>query len=632
MPERKGWQFSQKKKEDATAVEIPKRPSWGGSSGAPLEDRTMIRPPARPTWEDAGPPQPHEEHTTMIHIPNQPTWQGGLKTPDEHSLPIHVSPPSSWETRPKQGVPKSSLIEPKSVEPTWQSPTDTRPHEDHKIPPRGKSVEPTWQQSPELRIHEDHKAPVIIPDYVAHESLQVTHIGPITKFLGVNTQDPLNLPLGSATSLKNLSAAGGVFPSLTTRPNFTALGTSFAANVTGMALYLNSELNAVAGGVWRKWNGTTWTNVLTALSTTAKWSFTNFKGNLAKINLIGVNGVDPAKKYDGTTATNLAGVPAGVNFKMIDEHDNRLYASDGKAVYFSALNKPEDWTTANDAGNIQIETNTGEDVTAIVAGMKHLMVFKPNSFAELWGTGPHNYQLQQVSETGAVGLNAVTIYDQTAYWIHSSGVYRYTGGLPRKDFSLPVIDYFKQMNKAAVANASAVSTRNSVLFSIPTGVSTTNDTTLEFLPDYGIWCVWQDFAPNQWLYMGDNLTYGDATSIFQQQANSTGVQWEWISQPFGSGSSTAKKHWYQLAYVMDVPAGSGGSFTISVSKKAEGNAPGDWIDTGFGGGAVSPYIDHRVYLPLKSLANANWMRIKLVGTGTVKFHEISIQQRTIPVF
>lgn len=65
-------------------------------------------------------------------------------------------------------------------------------------------------------------------------------------------------------------------------------------------------------GVYKLNNGT-WTTVLSGLDTSAEWSFCNFQGNLSGINLIGANGVDPIKRYDGNTAQNLSGAPVDLD-------------------------------------------------------------------------------------------------------------------------------------------------------------------------------------------------------------------------------------------------------------------------------------------------------------------------------
>lgn len=461
---------------------------------------------------------------------------------------------------------------------------------------------------------------------VQYEALNVSNIGPVNRFLGVSTLDPYSASPGVAAGIKNLTSAGGVFPALSARPAFLGVGiTPFGSPVRGIGLHKNTDLTAVAGGAWKKWSAGAWTSIATGLSTTAPWSFANFRGNLSAIHLIGVNGVDTPRKYDGTAVTNLTGAPAGI--KMIDQHDNRLYASDGKSIFHSALNKPQDWSTVDDSGEIKIETNTGEDIVALKAGMKHLMVFKPNMFAELFGTGPHNYQMQTISETGCVGLNAIAVRDQTAFWIHSTGAFQYTGGLPRKDFSLPVQGYFASMNQAAASGACAVSTNDAVLFSIPTGSSTVNDTTLEFLPDYGVWSVWQDFAPTVWAYWNNILTYGNETGMYSDgKAGSNGVAWEWISPPFGSGPFANTHQWYKLWYVIDVPAG--GSLNVYVSNKAEGNLPGDWTQV-----TVSQAVGagKRMIVPIAQMANSNFLRVKFTGTGPVKMHEFNIQQREMPL-
>lgn len=476
---------------------------------------------------------------------------------------------------------------------------------------------------------------------VEYQPLNLVNLGPINKFLGVTSLDPFNAPLGTAVSMKNLTAAGGIHPALSARNSFALLGGNIGS-VTGLGQHMNTTLHAMAGGGWFRWSGSAWVSVVAGLSLNAQWSMTNFKGNLASTNLIAVNGVDTPRKFDGTNQSNLAGLPSGVNFKMIDQHTDRLYASDGKAVYYSAVAKPQDWTTVGEsgAGAIQIETNTGEDVNAIKAGMKHLMVFKRNAFMELWGTRPSNYQLQRVSETGALGLNAVTLRDQTAYWASDGGAFHYTGGLPRKDFSVPVIGYFNAMNKAAASNACVTSTKDSVLFSIPTGASTVNDTTLEYLPDVGIWTVWKDFAPRAWTFWNGVLVYGETNGVFQQGTSATGTAWEWVSPPFGSGPYAGQKQWYKLWYVIDLPAGS--SMTVSVSRKAEGDAAQDWItaqtinagDNYPGDGynpAGRPTIGRRVIIPVEQVANSNFLRVKFSGVGPVEFHELNIQQREMPL-
>lgn len=469
---------------------------------------------------------------------------------------------------------------------------------------------------------------------IQYANLNIQNIGPINQFLGVSTLDPFAVKVGYATRIRNLTSGGGAFPSLVTRPGETSMGAAFGSPVTGLALHQGSFLHAVAGGVWRKYNGSTWDTVTTGLSTTAKWSFCNFKGDLSQINLIGVNGVDAARKYDGTSVTTLTGTPAGVIFKVIDQHDNRMYASDGKAVYFSALRKAQDWTTVDDAGSVQIETNTGEDVIAIKGGLKHLMIFKPHAFFELWGTGSHNYRMEMIAETGAIGKNAVTVKDEAAYWIGEGNAYRYTGGLPRSDFALAVRGYFEDMNLAAAANACVTSTNESVLFSIPTGSSTVNNVTLEYFPDFNVWTVWEDFSPTNWIFWNNVLFYGDATGMKRMDSNSSAVTWEWVSPPFSGGSLADRHIWYKLYYAIETPPGS--SLFVSVSNTPEGDT--GWVEVGNILSSDTPPDNPtralkpiRSFIPITQMANSNWLRIKLIGTGMVKIHQLDIQQRQMPM-
>ena len=113
-------------------------------------------------------------------------------------------------------------------------------------------------------------------------------------------------------------------PAAKVRTGFTKLGT-LVAPVMGIALYKENQLNVISGGVWKRWNGSSWNDIASGLSNSAKWNFTNFKGNFSDVALIASNGVDAVKVYDGTTITNLENAPTGLNF--VTSHENRLYGA-----------------------------------------------------------------------------------------------------------------------------------------------------------------------------------------------------------------------------------------------------------------------------------------------------------------
>src|SRR5690606_34258278 len=234
---------------------------------------------------------------------------------------------------------------------------------------------------------------------------------PIRQFNGLFIPDDDGYELNESLFVELENFSPSHFPALSVRDGYSVIG-QFGGKVLGFGAWKNQELQAVFGdGTWRKWNGTEWIQLAFGLDTSANWSFTNFKGNLSEINLIGSNGVDPVKRYDGTAIHDLANAPAGA--KYITTHSNRVYCAVDNYIRFSALNKPEDWTTANDAGEIQVNTTDGESISGLGAGIGHLTVFKPSSLFELYGKGPQSYSLEQIAtDLGAINNKSIVSYDE----------------------------------------------------------------------------------------------------------------------------------------------------------------------------------------------------------------------------
>jgi len=66
-----------------------------------------------------------------------------------------------------------------------------------------------------------------------------------------------------------------------------------------------------------------------------------------------MNGVDAPMKYDGATVTALGGQKEGTILKKPHAHKGRLWAvdsADKMSAFHSALNNPDDWTSADNAG------------------------------------------------------------------------------------------------------------------------------------------------------------------------------------------------------------------------------------------------------------------------------------------
>lgn len=121
---------------------------------------------------------------------------------------------------------------------------------------------------------------------------------------------------------------------------------------------------------------------------------------------------DVPRSWDQTTNQNLAGTPPNFSFSV--PHQNHQFAagvfSTPSRLYYSAFLDPEDWTTATDAGSIDIDPNDGDHITGIVSHKNELWVFK----------GPYTGSIHRITGTNdATWARTTFIRGLGAGWIHT---------------------------------------------------------------------------------------------------------------------------------------------------------------------------------------------------------------------
>jgi hypothetical protein len=451
---------------------------------------------------------------------------------------------------------------------------------------------------------------------------------PIRQFNGVFKPDDegFNLSESFFTELENLCADD--YPAMSTRPGYSVLGT-FGTRVLGMGAWKGTELHVIFNdGTWRKYDGT-WTTLASGLSTTAEWSFCNFQGNLADINLIGSNGVDAIRRYDGSTVQNLTNAPAGGNY--IVQHSNRLYCAVGNSVKYCALRKPTDWTTVNDSGEIVHETNDGETINGLKASSGHVTISKRSTVYELYGKGPSSYTLEPAgTDIGVTNNKAMTLHDDRIPFVGRDAIYQYSGGIrPQKDFSTNVQAFIRDMNADQQDKCSAGSDSRSIYFSFPSGASVENDYILQYDSIKNVWYPWTGISPTYFERIGQDLYIGDTQGRVLKMTGTTdggtAIQSLAITKPFTANTTAKKQALYKLWITADVPIGS--ALDIYVSGKSSGD---DWELVQ----SVSTSSDiqyKKILIPTNTLKNSNAFRIKLIGTGPVKIYELTRQLREKPM-
>ncbi|OAS19245.1 hypothetical protein [Paenibacillus oryzisoli] len=455
---------------------------------------------------------------------------------------------------------------------------------------------------------------------------------PINTFGGVYAADDKGFSLndGMATDGYNMSYLN--YPAMGIRPGYSLLGTAFGSKVQGVGSWKATEVHAIVNGAWQRFNGTSWVSVTgtsTGLSTSADPSWTNTQGNLSAMSLFMANGVDQLRYYDGTTVTTNTAAPAGANF--ITQHDNRMYAAVGNTVHYCGLRTPNNWTAVNDAGQIVAETETGENISGMVAGPKRLTIFKPNAIFDLFGTGPKEFTfVRSANDLGAINNKSILTVAGIIYFIHDTGVYSYIGsGRPRKDFSQAIYNYIKRINPSAKNKCSLGTDGTNLYVSIPLDNATEANTILEYNPDRGVWNVWKGYSPTMFVNINTDLYIANVDGSVRKVGGSTdngaAITWKWVSKPFAEASITQRKIWYNLWTYSDFTPGS--SMTASLSKDLTGDS--NWYQIK-NISATTGLQNSRTVVPTGNVANSNFLRLKLEGVGPVTTYEISRQLRKMP--
>ena len=444
---------------------------------------------------------------------------------------------------------------------------------------------------------------------------------PIREFKGLNTFDPLTINDSFFTDMQNMS--NDDYPAISTRSGYSVIG-SAGTKVLGMGVWKDKELHVVFNdGTWRRWNGSEWSTLASGLNTSADWSFTNFQGNLSDVNLIGCNGVDPVKKYDGSAVSNLSGAPQ--NGKYMTTYQNRLWCAVGKELWACALDNPTSWDdfdgNQNDSYRKKMESRRGEDINMLSGSLSKLTIGMGNSLHELYGSLPSDFNTKVITQdTGLANHKSAITQEGFMRFMHSTGIYEYGGGMPpEKVFSEIVGKFLDGINDQCVAGSDG----KKLYFNIP------NDKMLVFDTRSGVqtWCKWSGIQATQFITMKDKLYIGDAQGRVLRLEGKTdagnAITWSAITKPFNGASAAQKMRWYKLWVVVELT----GTMQIHLSPSITGD---DWtlVQTITGSGTQVK----RVIIPVASFARENWIRVKFSGTGTVKIHEFTRQTRQLPLY
>lgn len=180
------------------------------------------------------------------------------------------------------------------------------------------------------------------------------------------------------------------------------------------------------GGVVYRLDGVVLTAIKTGLNPDAKVWFAQFSDKV-----VFGNGVDVPQKYDGTTVSDLGGLPVSTTFSKPHVHQGRLWWMDTTnrmMAYHSALQALEDYTSADNAGYIDFSfvLPRGEELQDILTFVD-LQVFLFKNYVVIYAgsdptTGGDYRMVQRIDGVGAIGTGTATEIGTDLLFIHSSGI------------------------------------------------------------------------------------------------------------------------------------------------------------------------------------------------------------------
>lgn len=444
---------------------------------------------------------------------------------------------------------------------------------------------------------------------------------------GINSDnDPLDLKDDELTDDMNMCSDD--YPIIRTRNDRVLSSLPQVGTLHGLGQRANNQLHVLSSNTWAYGaaSDAAWTNISTAVASPNVPSFIEFNTQTAKYTIMAYStGVVFNNYWDGATFSTFTDANCPKS-NLFTAHRNRLYGvgKDGRTLKYSALGAFTDWTTADDAGYIDITEAKGK-ITAITTFADHVILWTDNSMHELYGTFPGNFELVNVShKVGCASRFAYTEVGGKLFWMDYSGIYMYTGGLPRKiadkaDGILNEIPFAVSKDEIRAGGID-----NKIYFSVPYG-STNILLVIDMVEDskrstYAIHKedgVWRNLVQNNEKLYGlrsDGYIYDMHSTEKTGEDNSTAISWSMETRPITdeiNKESAVKDIWIQHSGTTKA--------TMTFSFTTEDNS------TTYTQMAASSDFRHMTYntkkqvLPTSTqLQGMHFMKFKYAGTGHKK--------------
>lgn len=458
---------------------------------------------------------------------------------------------------------------------------------------------------------------------------------------GLNVgQPPLSIGENELTHMQNMDSEK--YPAITVRharkarftkqDGFCGMGTGYS-NKDYLVIATSNAINVFSesGG------STSPSTPSSSLNTSSTGSFASLPAG-ANDYMIFMNS-DRKKVFQlGTTAVNISdtNLPSVGRKPPLCGYKGRVFvaAFGGKTLYYSALNNPLDWTTANDAGSIIINFA----ILALFEYNNNIYIFSYSSIYILRGSGPDDFAVELLtSKYGCINQSSVTICDDKLYFIDSQGIYEHNGVTITR-----ISDQLKSFFSTLLGPNSFIASVDQYVYA--SYYPAAEQRIAKYNTKHHKWTIetgtYKRFCNVNNKLLGidgdNNILEFRTTNVLDITSSDdvagTPIPWSFVTKPYTEGSME-QKTLSQLDVMFELSTSST-AFKVQQSTDALGPALGtfttnyenaystaftDIFSTNLGSTSLQ---NRKILVPHNMLQNVPWYRLRFAGSGPATIHQI----------
>ena len=239
-------------------------------------------------------------------------------------------------------------------------------------------------------------------------------------------------------------------------------------DVMGLSEYQTASAREVitAGGTrWVKWDATGTSKTVTALTGATgltagqTWSLVRWRDG-SRNWLIGGNGTDALRYYNGTSVATVASAATDTNIVLpllqyLAVWNDYVWGATATSnvLRFSDFSNPTSYPAAH---YFLINDTSGGSITGIGPGDEWLLYFTRNQTNVLTGLSRRSFGVKQQFRTvGCVAHQTIQNTDMGLIWMDDDGLYLYDGSRPQR-LSQPIDDVFRSLDFSQITNCWSV--------------------------------------------------------------------------------------------------------------------------------------------------------------------------------